>query len=151
MRPFPALPRAQLSAGIEQWVARRSRARWTRQQVESLKDEADLLGCGPPPARLRQHRDVLTVKDVAAAGWLIETAKNIHEGGLAAAAGAHYRDELTASDIDRNAAQRPHLRLAQVVGFGDLLNMEERGCFRLCLRCRTRERCSGQKNLAVDA
>src|SRR5207247_593487 len=50
--------------------------------------------------------DILAVQDVAAGRGGVETAENVHEGGLPRTGGAHDRDELAALDLDRQAAER---------------------------------------------
>src|SRR5437762_14216343 len=78
----------------------------TGQEVERLEDEPDLAVADPRELGPRETGDVLAVQDVAAGRRGVETAEDIHEGGLPRTGGAHHRHELAALDLDRQAAER---------------------------------------------
>ena len=61
------------------------------------------------------------LEHVTAAGWLVQAAKNIHERGLAAAAGSHDRYEFAALDGDADSTQSMHASFTQIVILVDVL------------------------------
>jgi len=79
-----------------------------RQQVELLEDETDLGVPDPRELVGREARDVLAVEDVPARGGRVETAEEVHEGGLARARRAHDGHEVATLDRDRDTAEGMH-------------------------------------------
>src|SRR5437867_3948778 len=75
------------------------------QEVELLEDEADLCVPDPRERVRREAGDVLAVDDVPTGGGRVETAEEVHEGGLAGTRWPHHRDELAGLDGDGNAAE----------------------------------------------
>src|SRR6185295_11045221 len=68
--------------------------RSSRQQVEALEYESDLLTANVGALVLRHFRNVFAVKDVCAARWAIETANDVHRRRLSRTRSAHDRYEL---------------------------------------------------------
>ena len=64
-------------------------------------------------------------KLVSPAGWRIQTAEDVHAGGLARTARTHDRHELALIDPKINAAQGLHGRLACAVDLGHPLELNE--------------------------
>src|SRR5882724_2060469 len=60
-----------------------------RKQVEPLKDKSNLAVADGRQLLLIKTRYFDSLQVVLPGGWLIEAAENVHERGLAAAAGAH--------------------------------------------------------------
>src|SRR5207253_372914 len=56
----------------------------------------------------------------------VETTEDVHEGGFAAAAGAHDGHEVAALDRHVDAAQRVHARFAELVVFVNVVRDEDR-------------------------
>src|SRR5512138_2301824 len=76
-----------------------------RQQVEVLKDESDA-----PPADHRQivaaqGEDVQLLESILPRGGTIQQPEHVQQCGLAAARGAHQRQELTGTHCEVHAAQ----------------------------------------------
>ena len=87
---------------------------------------ADYLAIADSSQRLlAELRDLNPFEQVATAGRLVEAAENIHEGGLAAAAGSHDRNELPALDLHADPAQRMHACFAQVIVFVDIVDLND--------------------------
>src|SRR5207245_2768351 len=82
-----------------------------RNQVVGLEDEADLSISDPGQLVVGQRRDVVAVEDVAAGGWLIEAADQVHQGALAGARGPHDGDELALRNVERNSFEGGDLHL----------------------------------------
>src|SRR5258705_2858394 len=97
-----------------------------REQVEPLEHEADLRVAHVREVARRERRHVVPVQEVASGGRPIEAAEQVHERRLAGARRAGERDELARRDIQRDAAQRLHLQLAEVVAFRQVTNRDDR-------------------------
>src|SRR5258705_11967468 len=97
-----------------------------REQVEPLEHEADLRVAHVREVARRERRHVVPVQEVASGGRPIEAAEQMHERRLAGARRASERDELARRDIQRDAAQRLHLQLAEVVAFRQVTNRDDR-------------------------
>src|SRR5262249_29558194 len=95
----------------------------TRQQVETLKDEADFAVAHIGPLFGRKRRNLLSVEPVLPRCGTVETAEEVHERGLTRAGSAHERNHLTALDVERYALQHRHIDFAEVIGF---VNVPER-------------------------
>jgi len=75
-------------------------------EVEELKDEADLAAAQLRPGRLAELVDSAAAEvDLAGCGS-VEPAEQVQQGRLAAARGAHDADELALGDRQVDAAQR---------------------------------------------
>ena len=97
--------------------------RGSREQVESLKHEANLLVSHARQLVFGGLGDVLAVEDVLAGRRPIETAGDVHERGLAGAGRTGDRDELARLDRQRHAAQRVNLDLTDGVDLGEILDV----------------------------
>src|SRR5258705_3191477 len=97
-----------------------------RHQVERLKDEADfaIADLGQPLAR--QCADVLTVESIAARGWRVEAAEDVHQRALAGAGWSGDSDVLARGDVGIYAAQRLHIHLPQPVRLGEVAGLDQR-------------------------
>src|SRR5688572_2258626 len=93
-----------------------------RDQVESLKDEADLLIARVRKLVLRHRGYVDAVQYVCSTTQAIETADDVHHGRLSRTGGSHDRDELSSVDFQRNSAQGVDLDFAGPV---NLVNAPE--------------------------
>lgn len=91
-----------------------------RQQVEVLEDEAELAVADVREFRTRTARDLDAVQQVAAARGRVEAAEDVQHRRLAAAGGAHDRDELARVDRERHAVQRRDRLLAERVDLAEI-------------------------------
>src|SRR5262249_52933697 len=80
-------------------------------------------------------RDVGPLKQVASGARAVEAAEDVHEGRLAAAARAHYGQEVAAVDFDADASERVDARFAEDVELVDVLDADD-GAFCRCRRLR---------------
>src|SRR3989442_1551512 len=92
-----------------------------RNQVIGLKDEADLSIANPGQLVVTERRDVVAIEDVAAGGWLIEAADQVHQAALARARRPHDGDELALRDVERNPFEGGYLHLTSEVDLCDAL------------------------------
>ena len=105
-------------------VLERARA---REQVEALEDEADARGCGSRRARRREARDVAPAEPVAAR-WSARSRqpRTFMNVDLPGARRAHHRDELAARDLERDARERLHPGLPQLVDAPEVAHLDQR-------------------------
>src|SRR5439155_1746322 len=96
------------------------------EQVEILEDEADPAAADGGALVDGQGRDVGVAQVVGAARRLVEAAEQVHARRLARARRAHDGEELARPDVERHAAQRPHLDVAQVVDLPHVAELDER-------------------------
>ena len=66
----------------------------SRQEVEVLKDEPDLPASQPGSLRLAEPRDVLTIKEVSAAGRAVEEPQEVDQRRLARTRRSHEGNHL---------------------------------------------------------
>ena len=100
-----------------------------REKIESLKDETNFPVAYGGEFLLAEFGNFGALEHVAAAGRLVQAAENIHERGLAAAAGSHDRDELAALDGDADSAQSMHASFTQIVILVDVLHANDLAAF----------------------
>ena len=99
--------------------------RWHWPPVESLKDKAEFavadvgqhVGCG--------GTEIAAANFHAAGGRGIEAAEQVHEGGLAAAAGTDDGEEFALLDPQTHPIQRADLLIADTIGFFDVFEKNE--------------------------
>ena len=96
------------------------------QQIEVLEDEANLLITQHGPPVSRQLHDILPVKPVIPGSGMIETPQDIHERRLARSGGAHQSNEVSLSDVQRDALQHGDGDFAKLIGFINILQRNER-------------------------
>src|SRR5437870_7317041 len=96
------------------------------EQVEVLEDEADPAVADRRARVGGEGRDVDVAQAIGAACRLVEAADQVHARRLAGARCAHDRQELAGPDVERDAAQRPHLDVAQVVDLPHVAELDER-------------------------
>ena len=99
--------------------------RGPRQQIEILKDEADL---GIPHHRAilrRQLGNILPIQPVFATRGPVQTAQDVHERALARPAGTHQRDHFAALHLQRNVLEHGNLQFAPVIGLLDVFEPDE--------------------------
>src|SRR5258705_12255368 len=80
-------------------------------------------------------RNVDSFQQVSPGTEAIQTAQNVHEGGLAAATGAHDGDELTSMYLNAYAAEGMNPRFAQVVILVSFFDADHRICGRVGSSC----------------
>ena len=97
-----------------------------REQVEILEHEAERLVPDLRERRLRQPRDLRAIQLVDARRGTIQAPEDVHERGLARPGRAHDRDELTASDAERDAPERMHSDVARRIHLLDVRELDER-------------------------
>src|SRR5215213_869339 len=90
--------RRGFNAEIKHWQLNVLERRCSRQQVETLKHEADLLTANVGALILRHLRNVFAVEDVGAARRTIETTDNVHGCRFSGTRSAHDRYKLAFPD-----------------------------------------------------
>jgi hypothetical protein len=96
-----------------------------RQQVESLKDEADALVADVRPLVGGQRADLVVFQEILTAGGAIKTAKDIHESRFAGAGRTHDRDKFAKLDPEADTTQGGYLHIAHAVGFSQIFDPDE--------------------------
>src|SRR5438132_3513672 len=92
----------------------------SRQQQESLKNEAKLSTAQACEPRRRQPCDVHTIQDVRATGRTAQATDQTHECRLAGARRTHDGDEFAFENTQANAPQRMNLVGATTVRLAEL-------------------------------
>ena len=118
--PLAGLAAGQVRRGVGQRHHDVVEGAGPAEQVEALKDEADLFVADHGPLVGRQIRHLLVVEPVLAAGRPVEAAEDVHQRRFARAGLAHQRHHLAARDRDRHALEHGHVQLAEVIRFGDV-------------------------------
>src|SRR5207237_9166820 len=95
-----------------------------RDQVERLEDEPDLAVSDDCQLVFVELADVHPVEEVAAAGWQVQAADDVHEGALARAGGTHDGDELAVLDAEVDPLQGLHPHVAHPVDLGDAFDLD---------------------------
>ena len=103
-------------------VGQRRRA-W--EQVEALEDEADLAVANFGQAIIVHLAHVLSVEQIHAAGRHIQRPQDVHQGRFAGAGRAHDGHHLAGVDLQRDAAQGMHLKVAHAVDLGHVTDVDE--------------------------
>src|SRR5262249_36782146 len=95
-------------------------------EIESLKDEADLLvpDGGERPAVVARH--VNTVQQIPPHGRTVEAAEEVHERRLSAAARPHDGDELSSAAVHVDSSERVHPRFGESVVLVEALDLDDR-------------------------
>ena len=118
-----------------------------RQQVEELKDEADVVAAQLGELAVVEPGEVDAVDHDRARGRAVEAGEDVHQGRLARARRAHDRRQPAGRELDRDAVERGHRGLAlaehaaQVGGADDRLALGLHGG--LAQRCSFRSRDGG--------
>src|SRR6185369_2159932 len=100
--------------------------RGTRQEIKVLEDEADLT-IAQCSARIGGERgDVGPGEATGATRRSVEAADDVHEGRLARSRRTHDGDELPYPDVERDAAQRLHLDVAEPVDLPQVAHLNQR-------------------------
>jgi hypothetical protein len=95
-----------------------------RDEVEELEDEADAAAADFGQLGVRQVAQVVAVNQHRAAGGPVQPAQQVEQRGLAATARPHDGHELARLDLQRDAIERRHGRLARAVDFLQIV-----GCY----------------------
>src|SRR5262245_3945207 len=98
----------------------------SRQEIEPLEDEADLLVPYLGELALRELGHVATVETIGPGGRSVQASKEMHEGRLPRARRSGQRDEFARLHVERHAAQRANVDLANVIGPREIANGDER-------------------------
>ncbi len=96
-----------------------------REQVEALKDEADLTIAQMGPLVGVVLRNLLVLEPIPAGRGMIEAAQQVHQRGLARAGGPHQGHHFPFPDFERHAPQDGHVDLTQMVGLGDVFETDQ--------------------------
>src|SRR3954447_7932931 len=75
-----------------------------REQVEELKDEADVVAPQFRQLRVVEAADVDAGDGDLTGGGRVEAGEDVHQRGLARARWTHHRGQLAGGDVDRDAA-----------------------------------------------
>src|ERR1035437_5775280 len=100
--------------------------RQAAEQLELLEDEPDaaVAEIGQLPFAHRLHR--LAGEQVMTLGGDVETAENVHEGGLAGAGFPHHRNELAAVDGDADVVDSVDRDITAPVHLGHVPDVHQR-------------------------
>ena len=101
--------------------------RSAREQIETLKNEAELPIANVGQLVAVEARNIDAIEQVAAARRAIEAAEHIHQRGFSRAARAHEGDKLAPRNFQRNAAHGVHVHLAGAVGLVHVLQPNDSG------------------------
>ena len=113
------------AAVVEQWqlhVLERAR---TCEQIESLKDESDLLVADRSQLILVERLDMNIVEQIVARRRRVETTENVHQRRLAGARLAHHGDELAAMNRQIDPTKRVHGVRAALVRLRDGVRLDD--------------------------
>src|SRR5688572_14224758 len=113
--PRTAVPLGSADARIDERHLDVSQRALPRQQGKCLEHEADLAIPDFRQLKLRQLRNGAPAKPVASCVGRVEAAEQVHQGGLAAARGAHDRYILTAVHDQIDPAQSVNRRISHRV------------------------------------
>jgi hypothetical protein len=95
-------------------------------QVERLKDEADLFVADPGALVAAEGADVLTVEDVLPSGGRVEQAEDRQQGGLAATRGTGDADIFARLDLEAELVQCARLHLLGEKGLLQTIQLDQR-------------------------
>ncbi len=96
-----------------------------RQEVEALKDEAQLRCPHQGPLVGRKAAHLLAVEPELAGTRPVETAQNVHERGLARPGRPHQSYHLALGNGKGYTLQYGYVHFTKVVGFGDVLQADQ--------------------------
>ena len=102
--------------------------RHPRNEMEELKDEADLLSPHPGRAEIGERRDVFSIELVDAGSGAIEKADDVQQRRLSRSRGSHDRDVLAGPDLQADVAQGVHFVVADAERPMDLAEEDHRRC-----------------------
>src|SRR4029077_1192858 len=121
-RASPALPLVE--AGVERGQLRVFKRGGAGGKIESLENKPDLAIPNAGQLPFVEPGHVNAFEQVTTGARFIEAAEDVHEGRLAAAAGAHDGDEFAAVDLDVHAAQGVDPVVPHLVIFVQLFDAE---------------------------
>ena len=104
------------SGGIQQWRGNVLFNGMLRQEVERLKDEADLLAADARKFGVVQGRDIYAVKMIRAASRTVEAAKQMQQRGFAGAGRPHNCEKFPFGNLKVNIMQRGDVQRAFMIG-----------------------------------
>src|SRR5258706_4507285 len=96
------------------------------EQVEALKHEADVLVANRRQLVVVEMRDIAAAEHVDTARRAIEASQNVHERRLAGARRSDDRHELPGVDLEREAVERLHAHVAEVIRLREVTKRNER-------------------------
>src|ERR1051326_1180263 len=99
--------------------------RRAREQIEALKNEADLRVANDGALVAIELRDVDSVEQVRSGRRTIEAAEDVHQRRLAGAGRSHDRDEVAFVDEKIDAVERAHFHFAHRVDLRQLTNLDD--------------------------
>ena len=99
--------------------------RHPRQEVEVLKDEADLSAPQPGSLRFAKMRDVVVIEPLPAGGRTIEEAQEVDECRFSRTRDTHQGDHLASRDRERDAPEHGHVDRPARVDFVNILQPDE--------------------------
>src|SRR5262245_11389950 len=116
-RPHAPVGERQLDVLVDRQVAN---------EVEALKNEADLAVADARALRRLQIRDRLIVQRIVAFGRCVEQTEDGQQGRLAAAGGPRYGNVLAGADLDVDVIERVRLDFVRVKDLLDALEPDQR-------------------------
>ena len=98
----------------------------TREQIEGLEDEAEMLVAKTGELVVGELADVLAGQEIRATVRDVEAAKDVHQGRLAGAGGTHHREELARPDVEIDPAKGVHDDLSpDAIGLRDPAELDD--------------------------
>src|SRR5262249_48321228 len=104
-------------------VLERGRSRY---EIETLKDETDVLVADIRQSGLVYSRDVFTVLEVLSFARPIEASNDVHHCRFARSGWPHDRYKFATPDIQRDPAQRMNFDVTHVVRLVNLFQVDDR-------------------------
>src|SRR5229473_557185 len=120
-----AFPRLRRPARIEKRQLNIFQGAGAGKQIETLEDETDAAASNHCERGFFQQADIHSAQQVVAAGRFVETAEDIHEGGLAGARRTHDRNELALRYPKAHAVERSYFDITHMVAFVDVANLDK--------------------------
>src|SRR4051812_10352769 len=99
--------------------------RRAREQIEALKNEADLRVPDDGALVAIERRDVDAVELVRAVSGTVETPEDVHQRRLAGAGRSHDRQELALIDDEVDARKRADFDLAHRIDLGQAMDLDD--------------------------
>ena len=115
----------RIDARVDQRQFDVSQTRGTRQKIERLENETDLVIADCRQLVVVHRRDILAIEEITAGAWGIQTTEHIHQGGFPAATWSHDGEIFVPPDLERHAAQRVDCLFAHHVNFRDVLDIDD--------------------------
>jgi hypothetical protein len=96
-----------------------------RQQIETLKNEANQAVPQPGPFIGRRAGNLLSIQPILPGAGTIQTAENVHQRALARAAGPHQRDQFPFGTERVTPFEHLQIHSPKVVGLANVVQFKQ--------------------------